>query len=66
MINRISAQNSSSSNRKVTSSTSAPGNAGQGDFWYKTDTDSLFIYYDNVWVEVGGAQASLTAHPLAY
>jgi hypothetical protein len=38
---------------KFIASTTPPENAQQGQGWFDPDTAQFFIYYDNVWVEVG-------------
>lgn len=58
MIGRISAHNFQNVDRRVTSSDTAPGNAAEGDIWYKTDVGALLIYYDNAWIEVAGGGTS--------
>lgn len=58
MIGRISAHNFANTDRRTTASDSAPGNAAEGDLWYKTDVGALLFYYDGVWVEVAGGGTS--------
>lgn len=36
----------------VTISDTAPSSPAIGDLWYESDTGSMFVYYDNFWVEV--------------
>jgi len=57
-MGRIAAQNFASADRRTTVSDSAPGNAADGDLWYKTDVGALLFYYDNSWVEVAGGGTS--------
>lgn len=41
----------------VTVSATAPPTPGAGDLWFDSSTAATFIYYDNVWVEVGASSA---------
>lgn len=38
----------------VTVSDTAPASPTEGDMWFESDTGKLLVYYDSVWVEVGG------------
>lgn len=35
-----------------------PVSANEGDFWFESDTGDIFIYYDGVWVDVGGSSVA--------
>lgn len=48
-----------------TASDSAPSGPSIGDFWFESDTGKTFVYYDDVWVEVGSASGSIDAGNLA-
>lgn len=48
-----------------TASDTAPSGPSIGDFWFESDTGKTFVYYDDVWVEVGSASGSIDAGNLA-
>jgi hypothetical protein len=39
----------------VTISDTPPLDAEAGDLWFESDTTNFYIFYDDVWVEIGGA-----------
>lgn len=39
----------------VTVSDTVPSTTDVGSLWFESDTAQFFIYYDNTWIEVGGA-----------
>lgn len=42
----------------VTVSDTAPASPDEGDLWYESDTGDIYVYYDGVWVDVGGASVA--------
>lgn len=46
-------------------SDTAPTPAFAGDSWFSSTTGRMYTYYDNVWVEIGGSVAGLSAYDLA-
>lgn len=39
----------------VTVSDTSPSVTKEGSLWFESDTTQFFVYYDNFWIEVGGA-----------
>jgi hypothetical protein len=46
-----------SANATAVISDNAPLTAQTGDLWYDSDTGSMYVYYDNAWIEIGGPGA---------
>ena len=45
----------SANTAKFTAADAAPSSPSLGDLWYESDSGKAFIYYDNIWVELGHA-----------
>ena len=45
----------SANTSKFSASDTVPSNPSLGDLWYESDTGKAFIYYDNIWAEIGHA-----------
>jgi hypothetical protein len=45
----------SANTAKFTAADAAPSSPTLGDLWYESDTGKAFIYYDNIWAEIGHA-----------
>lgn len=45
-------------NARSTVSDAAPSNPAEGDIWFESDTGDVFVYYDSVWVDVGGTSVA--------
>lgn len=46
----------------VTKSSNPPNSPNEGDLWFDSDTNELFIYDSVYWVEVSGAAANLSEY----
>jgi hypothetical protein len=46
----------------VTKSSNPPNSPNEGDLWFDSDTNELFIYDSIYWVEVSGAAANLSEY----
>jgi hypothetical protein len=50
----------SANTSKFSASDTVPSNPSLGDLWYESDTGKAFIYYDNIWAEIGHASDGQT------
>lgn len=57
MIKRITNNVNSLNNKKITSSSSAPSAAIEGDMWFDTTDATLLIYFDSNWVDVATTES---------
>lgn len=45
-------------NARSSVSDTAPSNPSEGDVWFESDTGDVYVYYDSVWVDVGGTSVA--------